>query len=166
MLLATAVPVFSVVKLAYAGCGAYISLMRILFFLFVLVPLAELYVLIEVGSGIGGLATIGLCLLTAAIGGLLIRIQGIQTLLKARQSIRQHELAEQGLHGLMLVIAGLLLFTPGFITDTLGFVLLVPAVRKALIRHVYAPYVVRSTSAHHRYPHVDIIDVEVIKKDD
>jgi len=69
--------------------------MRILFFLFVLLPLLELYVLIEVGSGIGGLATIALCLLTAATGGLIIRWQGLQTLLQAKQSIatlQQHQL--------------------------------------------------------------------------
>ncbi len=140
--------------------------MRIFFLVFVLLPLLELYVLIEVGRGIGGLTTIALCVLTAVVGGLLIRIQGIQTLLKARQSMRQHELAEQGMHGVMLVIAGVLLFIPGFISDTLGFLLLMPAMRHVMIRRMYSP--VRHGKAHAagpnthpRYPNVEVIDVEM-----
>ncbi|MDQ6980439.1 MAG: FxsA family protein, partial [Ghiorsea sp.] len=74
-------------------------MIRILFLFFVLIPLLELYVLIEVGSGIGGLTTIALCLLTAAVGGMIIRVQGLQTLLQAKKSMQQHELAEHGLHG-------------------------------------------------------------------
>ncbi len=143
-------------------------MIRIFFLFFVLLPLLELYVLIEVGSGIGGLTTIALCLLTAVIGGVLIRIQGIQTLLKARQSIRQHELAEQGMHGVMLVIAGVMLFIPGFISDTLGFLLLVPAIRRWLIWKTYKPFphsMDISGKQHQRYPNVEVIDVEIIKKD-
>ncbi|WP_038249480.1 FxsA family protein [Ghiorsea bivora] len=143
-------------------------MMRIFFLLFVLLPLLELYVLIEVGRGIGGLTTIALCLFTAIIGGLLIRIQGIQTLLKARQSMRQHELAEQGMHGVMLVIAGVMLFIPGFISDTLGFLLLVPAIRRWLIGKTYKPFPHHmdvSGKHHKRYPNVEVIDVEIIKKD-
>ncbi|MDQ7001342.1 MAG: FxsA family protein [Ghiorsea sp.] len=142
-------------------------MIRILFLLFVLFPLLELYVLIEVGSGIGGLTTIALCLLTAAIGGLLIRIQGIQTLLKARQSMRQHELAEQGMHGVMLVIAGVMLFIPGFISDSLGFLLLIPVIRKQLIHKMYKPFPDGESTPekqHQRYANIEVIDVEVIKR--
>lgn len=110
-------------------------LIKIIFFLFITVPLLELYVLIEVGSGIGGIATIALCLFTAALGGFLIRIQGIRTLLSAQQQVAQGSLpAEHALHGIFLAIAGLLLFLPGFITDSLGFLLLIPAVRKLLMK--------------------------------
>ncbi|MDQ6957089.1 MAG: FxsA family protein [Mariprofundaceae bacterium] len=110
-------------------------LIKIIFFLFIAVPLLELYVLIEVGSGIGGIATIALCLFTAALGGLLIRIQGIKTLLSAQQQMTQGALpAEHALHGIFLAIAGLLLFLPGFITDTLGFLLLIPAIRVLLMK--------------------------------
>ncbi len=147
-------------------------LLRLLFILFVVVPLAELYVLIEVGSDIGGFATIALCLFTAALGGLIIRIQGLQTLMQARQSManmQQEKLAEHSAHGLMLVIAGILLFFPGLITDTLGFLLLIPGVRRLLMpkyllagsSYEDAP----SSTQHKRYPEVEIIDVEVIKKD-
>lgn len=110
-------------------------LIKIIFFLFITVPLLELYVLIEVGSGIGGIATIALCLFTAALGGFLIRIQGIRTLLSAQQQMAQGSVpAEHALHGIFLAIAGLLLFLPGFITDSLGFLLLIPAVRKLLMK--------------------------------
>jgi len=139
--------------------------MRILFFLFVLLPLFELYVLIEVGSGIGGLATIALCLLTAAVGGLIIRWQGLQTLLQARQSMetmQQHQLAEHGMHGVMLVIAGVMLFVPGFITDTLGFLLLIPAFRRFLMNRKSVAY---ANQQHSTSRYQEVIDVEVIKKD-
>jgi len=107
---------------------------RIALFLFVTIPLAELYLLIRVGSGIGGITTIALCLLTALLGGLLIRWQGMTTLLDAQRSLqRGHFPAEHGLHGIMLAVAGIMLFLPGFITDMAGFLLLVPAIRSWLI---------------------------------
>ena len=143
-------------------------MIRVLFLFFVLIPLLELYVLIEVGSGIGGLTTIALCLLTAAVGGMIIRVQGLQTLLQAKKSMQQHELAEHGLHGVMLVIAGVFLFIPGFITDTLGFLLLVPAIRRWIVRKTYQPFphgTDISGKQHQRYSNVEVIDVEIIKKD-
>jgi len=145
-------------------------MLRILFILFVIVPLIELYVLIEVGSDIGGFATIALCLFTAALGGLMIRLQGLQTLMQARQSIlagEQQQLAEQSLHGLMLVIAGILLFFPGFITDILGFLLLLSFVRKLLMPKHMTVGGSHAAAAHtpQRYEKVEVIDVEVIKKD-
>jgi len=145
-------------------------MMRLLFILFVIVPLTELYVLIEVGRDIGGLTTILLCLATAALGGLIIRVQGLQTLMQARQSMmqgRQESLAEQSVHGVMLVIAGALLFFPGLITDTLGFLLLIPGLRRLLMpKHMMAHAEHATTSSqHHRYPEVEVIDAEVIKKD-
>lgn len=112
-------------------------LIKLIFFLFIVVPLLELYVLIEVGSGIGGIATIALCLFTAALGGFIIRIQGIRTLLAAQQQVAQGTLpAEHALHGIFLAVAGLLLFLPGLISDSLGFLLLIPAIRKLLMKKI------------------------------
>jgi len=103
-------------------------------FAFVIAPLIELYVLIEVGGAIGGLTTIALCLLTAALGGWLVRSQGLATLMQARRELRLGRLpAESAAHGILLAIAGVLLLTPGFVSDTLGFVLLVPPFRRRLI---------------------------------
>ncbi|HXH71832.1 MAG TPA: FxsA family protein [Mariprofundaceae bacterium] len=127
---------------------------RYLLLLLIVIPLAELYVLIEVGNGIGGLATVALCLLTAALGAFLIRWQGLKTLLDAQQSLSRGEFpAEHGIHGLLIGLAGLLLFTPGFITDTVGFLLLVPALRTWLIGRMFLMS---------KRNHSDIIEAEVI----
>jgi len=109
----------------------------ILLVLFVVAPLGEIYVLIQVGSQLGALNTIALCILTAAAGATLIRIQGIGTLLRIRSALDRGELpALEMLAGALLVVAGALLLTPGFVTDSAGFVLLVPAVRNAIARHL------------------------------
>ena len=135
-------------------------MLRILFLLFITLPLLELYVLIKVGSGIGGLATISLCLLTAAIGGLLIRWQGMSTLFDAQRRMARGEIpAEHGFHGLMIALAGVLLFTPGFITDTIGFLLLVPPFRTWLIHRALPT---RPGGGKGRS---DIIDVEIVQDD-
>lgn len=108
--------------------------------LFVLIPLAEVYAFINVGEEIGVFKTLLLCIITAVIGGSLVRIQGVSTLLKARKSFMAGTLPLGELFdGLCLVIAGALLLTPGFVTDTIGFALLVPAFRKFL-RPLVAKY--------------------------
>lgn len=110
-------------------------MLRLLLILLVFLPLVELYVLIEVGSRIGGAATILLCLATAAIGGWLVRFQGLHTLFDARRHMMAGQIpAEPMAHGLMLTLAGVLLLTPGFVTDAIGFLLLIPALRQAIIR--------------------------------
>ena len=135
-------------------------MLRILFVLFILVPLLELYVLIEVGSGIGGLSTIMLCLFTAALGGLLIRWQGMSTLIDAQKRMAHGEIpADHGFHGLMIALAGILLFTPGFVTDTVGFLLLVPLVRRLIINKLMP---IRQIKGKGRS---DFIDAEVIPED-
>jgi len=135
-------------------------MLRIFFLLFITVPLLELYLLIEVGSGIGGFATIALCLFTAALGGLLIRWQGMSTLIDAQKSMARGEIpADHGFHGLLLALAGLMLFLPGLITDTIGFLLLVPPLRQLIINRVLP---IRQISGKQRS---DIIDVEVIHHD-
>jgi len=109
--------------------------MRLLLLPFVLLPLIELYVLIEVGSHIGGAMTILLCLATAALGGWLVRAQGLRMLFDARRHMAAGELPTTNIaHGLMLSLAGVLLMIPGFVTDTLGFLLLIPVLRRILIR--------------------------------
>ena len=116
--------------------------------------------MIEVGSGIGGFATIALCLFTAALGGLIIRWQGMSTLLDAQKSMARGEIpADHGFHGLLLALAGLMLFLPGLITDTIGFLLLVPPLRQLIINK-FLP--IQQISGQQRS---DIIDVEVIHHD-
>lgn len=102
--------------------------------LFVGVPAIELYLMIEVGSRIGAFSTILLVLLTALIGGLLVRTQGFAVALRVREMLDRGELpAEAMLEGVLLLIAGALLLLPGFVTDALGFFLLIPPLRHRLV---------------------------------
>jgi UPF0716 protein FxsA len=108
-------------------------LFKLLFLLFITVPLAELYVLIQVGETIGILPTIALCVLTAALGAGLLRLQGLQTLARVRHKLDHGELpAIDLIAGAILMLSGMLLLTPGFITDCLGFLCLIPRLRLAL----------------------------------
>lgn len=103
--------------------------------LFVGVPLIELSVLIEVGSDIGAFSTILLCLLTAAAGLSLIRMQGLKVVADLQNAgTRGQPIVEPLVHGFFLLVAGAFLFFPGFITDVLGGLLLVPPVRLMLGR--------------------------------
>ena len=95
----------------------------------------EMYLLIEVGSHIGSLTTVGLVILTATVGLALLRKQGLLTLSKAMGRFNQGELPIQELaEGLLLGIAGALLVTPGFLTDGVGFLLLSPLGRISVAR--------------------------------
>ncbi len=135
-------------------------MLRRVFILFLVVPLLELYVLIEVGAGIGGLTTIALCLLTAAIGGILVRLQGLQTLFVAQRQLACGQLpAEAGLHGILIAAAGVLLLLPGFVTDAVGFILLIPAMRRLVIHIMFGSMAYRKTEDD------GIVDAEIIEID-
>ncbi|WP_338035784.1 FxsA family protein [Halochromatium roseum] len=103
--------------------------------MFVFAPLIELYFLIQVGSVIGALPTILLSVLTAVVGGYLVRMQGVTVLMRVRAMLDRGETpALELLDGAVLLICGFALMLPGFITDAVGFALLMPPVRHALIR--------------------------------
>jgi UPF0716 protein FxsA len=107
--------------------------MRFLFLLFLTVPLVEMWVLINVGQQIGAWPTIGLVVLTAAIGLQLLRQQGFSTLLRAQERMNAGGIpAQEMLEGLALAVGGALLLTPGFITDAFGFACLLPWTRRAM----------------------------------
>jgi UPF0716 protein FxsA len=117
-----------------AGMVKRMSPIGILFLLFLLVPLVEIYFLIKVGNLIGALPTIGLVVLTAILGAVLLRLQGWATLQRTRMTLARGELpALEMLEGVLLLFSGALLLTPGFVTDAVGFALLVPPLRRALI---------------------------------
>jgi UPF0716 protein FxsA len=102
--------------------------------LFVGIPLVELYFLIKVGAQIGALPTIGLTILTALVGGVLVRVQGFAVLSRVRDATEHGEVpALEMLDGALLLVAGLILLLPGFFTDALGFLLLVPPLRRLFI---------------------------------
>lgn len=107
-----------------------------LFLLFLTVPLAEIYVLLEVGSILGVMPTVAVVVLTAVAGAALVRAQGFSTVMRIRTSLDAGEIPAMALlEGAFLLVAGALLLTPGFLTDVIGFVFLCPPVRRALITH-------------------------------
>ena len=121
--------------------------MRLLFPLFIAVPIIEMLILIEVGSLIGTLPTIGLVLLTAVIGLHLLRQQGLSTLLRANQKLAEGGIpAEEVLEGLLLAIGGALLLTPGFFTDSIGFACLLPFTRRAIVKRMIAKGVMKAVN--------------------
>jgi UPF0716 protein FxsA len=103
---------------------------RLLFLLFITVPLLELYLLIQVGSYFGAVPTIALCLFTAALGAGLLRQQGLETLARVQKKLQQGEMpASDVIGGLILLFSGILLLTPGLFTDIIGFICLLPQFR-------------------------------------
>ena len=101
---------------------------------FMLVPIVEMWILIEVGGWIGALPTIGLVVVTATLGLSLLKRQGLSTLLSARQKMNEGSIpATELVSGVMLAVGGALLLTPGFVTDLVGFVLLIPQTRQWLL---------------------------------
>ncbi|NKB75723.1 MAG: exlusion protein FxsA [Gammaproteobacteria bacterium] len=108
--------------------------MRILFLLFLAVPIIEIYLLIEIGSQIGSVLTIFLILFTAVLGAFLVRAQGFATFAKVQMQLAKSESpAMEVMEGICLFLAGALLLTPGFFTDAVGFLCLTPPLRKLMI---------------------------------
>jgi UPF0716 protein FxsA len=105
----------------------------LLFLLFLLVPFAELYVLIQVGHVIGALPTIGVLVLVSVVGAWLVKREGFVVLDRARTRIDMGEVPGRELvDGVLILFAGALLVSPGFLTDVVGVLLLLPPVRAAL----------------------------------
>jgi UPF0716 protein FxsA len=141
----------------------------LLFAIFIVVPLLEIFAFIKVGSAIGALPTLALIVLTAVVGALLVRWQGLNVAMDARQSMARDELPVAAVvHGVLLLFAGLLLLTPGFVTDTAGFLLLVPGLRSLLVTRILGWLEVRTktrseTRSDRRRPAV--IEIEAIEID-
>ncbi|MBL1458568.1 MULTISPECIES: FxsA family protein [unclassified Methylophaga] len=142
-----------------------------LFLLFLLVPIAEIYVLIEVGEVIGAGWTILFVIATAVLGAWLVKLQGLTTMQRAQESIRRGDTpALEMLEGMTLFISGFLLLIPGFVTDAVGFLLLVPVLRRGLLLKLIRNSNVifrQQWSAQKRYSQGDdVIEGEVINDDD
>lgn len=110
------------------------NIFRSLFLVFLIVPILEIYLLIKVGGIIGAVPTILAIIGTAALGAFLIRYQGISTFNRVQTNLQRGEIpAIEMFEGLILLICGALLLTPGFFTDAIGFIALIPAARRAFI---------------------------------
>jgi len=119
--------------------------MRFLFLLFIIVPVIEITLLIQVGSAIGVWYTVGLVLLSAFIGVNMLRRQSLSTLTRAQQRMNSGELPGQEMaEGIVIAVGGALLVTPGFVTDVIGFSCLIPQTRKALVNAVSSRFTVIS----------------------
>jgi UPF0716 protein FxsA len=99
--------------------------------LFILVPIIEIWLMIDIGSVIGAGWTVLAIISTAIIGASLVRYQGIGIYSRLNQTVQRGEIpAMEMIEGLTLLISGALLLTPGFITDALGFLILIPPLRR------------------------------------
>lgn len=150
---------------------------KLLFIGFLTVPLLEIYLFIQVGSIIGAIPTILTILLTAVIGALLLKSQGLATLGRVQSQLNSGHLpATELVEGMMLLVAGALLLTPGFFTDAIGFALLARPVRlflinKGLLKLIGANFVVsgkvhqQSNTYNRHKPTEKVIEGEVIDRD-
>ncbi|MDN3615428.1 FxsA family protein [Vibrio gallaecicus] len=119
----------------------------ILLLLFIFVPIIEIGLFIQVGGFLGLWPTIALVLVTAFVGASLVRSQGIQTLMSVQGRLQQGEMpAQQILEGVMLAVAGVLLLTPGFMTDAFGMLVLLPAPRAIMAKKLMEKMVVKNMS--------------------
>ena len=106
-----------------------------LLIIFVAVPIIEIFLFIQVGDAIGTWPTIATVIITAFIGTQLLRSQGLATLSNLQNSVGAGQNPMDHIaHGAMILVAGVVLLTPGFFTDAVGFALLIPPVRAALIK--------------------------------
>ena len=132
--------------------------------IFLLVPIIEIYLLIQVGQVIGAGWTILLVVLTAVIGVWLLKLQGLSTLTRAQQKLQANELpAREILEGMGLVVAGALLLTPGFFTDAVGFFLLFPPARIWLVSGIASRMVVSTSVKMHEHKSRDGDVIEGVK---
>lgn len=143
--------------------------MRVLLFAFILFPLLELAVLIQVGSSIGVLATLLLIIASALIGGFLLRIAGPATAWRARARLLSGEAPEQEmLDGLLLALGGFLLLLPGFLSDLLGVLCLLPFTRHLLRQRLTrrAAHAADATQGPASRPRPQVIEGEWERRDD
>lgn len=118
-------------------------------FLFVLIiPFAEIYLLLEVGGIIGPLPTIFLVVLTAVLGTWLLKKQGFATFQRFQTSLAQGAIpAYEMIEGPIILVGGALLLTPGFITDIMGFACLIPSLRRKIAQYVIENHLVQGGGA-------------------
>ncbi len=103
--------------------------------LFIIFPLLELYVILEVGSVFGALPTVLLVVLTAVAGAFFTKLEGLRTLRRIQQQIILGQMpAEELIDSVLICVAGVLLLTPGFLTDVFGFWILIPPTRQLFKR--------------------------------
>ena len=137
--------------------------MNSFFIIFLAIPAIEIFLMIKIGGKIGALSTVSLVFLTAVIGLYFARIEGIKTLKSGFSNLYQNKVPMyEMMSGASIAIAALLLIIPGFFTDTIGFLLLIPTTRKIIINMFFSKKVKNMKNKS------DILDGEIIedKKDE
>ncbi len=128
-------------EVTHAGNLGRVRLSRILFIAFVVTPITEIALFVAVGDRIGIGPTLAIVVLTAVVGAALVSRQGRGTMDAARRELAQGGFpGKQLAHAAMILFAGALLLTPGFMTDGVGFALLAPPVRESLRRWAVRRY--------------------------
>ncbi len=136
--------------------------MNTFFSIFILLPALEIFFMIKIGSEIGALSTLALIFFTAIIGVFFARVQGIQTLKSGILNLYQNKIPIYELiSGASIAFAAVLLIIPGFLTDLMGFVLLIPFTRKLLFKII----IKNKTTTDKQKDKIDTIDGEIIKKE-
>lgn len=119
---------------------------RLLFLVFLVVPLIEIYLLLVIGGIIGPIPTVAMVVFTAVLGAWLLRIEGFHTWFRLQQSLAQGKIpALEIVEGPILLVGGALLLTPGFFTDALGFLCLVPSTRRKIAQYILKKWLIQKT---------------------
>ena len=136
--------------------------MNSFFLLFIGVPALEIFLMIKIGGKIGALSTVSLILLTAIIGIYFAKLEGIKTMRSGVMNLYQNKIPiYEMISGASIAIAALLLIVPGFFTDTIGFLLLIPFTRKILIS-----FIVRKRNNPTNQENINTLDGEIIEDKD
>jgi len=123
-----------------------------LLIIFIILPIIEISIFIQVGGFVGTFNTILIIFLTAAVGVYFVRQQGFRTFQKIAVELQNQQIPVQGMFdGLVILISGILLVTPGFLTDIIGFFGLIPQTRVFLLGIIKNLFVQRYSNAHKQY---------------
>ena len=124
------------------------NIMRFALLLFIVMPILEMWLLITVGGHIGALNTIFLVMLTALLGIGLLKRQGFATLWRGQEKLQQGQVpAQEMIEGIVLAVSGALLLTPGFVTDIIGFLGLLPITRILAVKAMLSKFTLVNASA-------------------
>ena len=141
---------------------------QMLFLVVLIIPFAEIYLLLQVGSIIGAFPTILLVVFTAALGAWLLKQQGFATFRRFQENLAQGTIpAYEMIEGPIILLGGLLLLTPGFITDILGFACLIPLLRKKIAQYVIENQLIQAGGAFQQNKAADnnVLEGEFRKED-
>ena len=136
--------------------------MNSFFLLFIGVPALEVFLMIKIGGKIGALNTVSLIFLTAIIGLYFAKLEGIKTMRSGVMNLYQNKIpVYEMISGASIAISALFLIIPGFFTDTLGFLLLIPFTRKILIS-----FFIKKKTTSNNQEDINILDGEIIEEKD